>query len=205
MERKWKWDEITGVFLFALGAGMLLVSVFLSFSSDIWYDELYTMGLACQPLGRLVSITARDVHPPLYYIIVKIFLQFFGLAGGEGQTAAAKIASVVPFFLCLFYSGWKVRKYFGWLPAGLFAFLLPAMPKLADYTVEVRMYGYCFSSRRLCCTHMGWPGAAGGGSGETGRRWPSMPLGPVTPIILPVWLPVWFICTCLWHCWQKAG
>ena len=35
MERKWKWDEITGVFLFALGAGMLLVSVFLSFSSDI--------------------------------------------------------------------------------------------------------------------------------------------------------------------------
>ncbi|MDE6203159.1 MAG: hypothetical protein K2G19_06750, partial [Lachnospiraceae bacterium] len=36
----------------------------------------------------------------------------------------------------------KVRKHFGLSCAGLFAFLVITMPKLADYTVEVRMYGY---------------------------------------------------------------
>ena len=132
------------------------------------------MGLGCLPLGRLVSITARDVHPPLYYIIVKIFLQFFGLAGGEGQTAAAKIASVVPFFLCLFYSGWKVRKYFGWLPAGLFAFMLPAMPKLADYTVEVRMYGYALFFVTAAMLHA-YGLARGSGRGQWGN-WAALAL-----------------------------
>ena len=67
MERKWKWDEITGVFLFALGAGMLLVSVFLSFSSDIWYDELYTMGLACSPWGGWFPLR-RGMYIPRFII-----------------------------------------------------------------------------------------------------------------------------------------
>ena len=42
----------------------------------------------------------------------------------------------------MIYAITKVRKNFGMLTAGLFCFLLPAMPKLADYTVEVRMYGW---------------------------------------------------------------
>ncbi len=127
----------------AAGAVMLGVSVFLCFSSDIWYDELFTMGLAAQPLGDLVSITARDVHPPLYYMIVRLFL-LMGKAvfGSMDQVIAAKLVSVLPFLLCMIYSVTKVRRHFGMLSAGLFAFLLPAMPQMADYTVEVRMYGY---------------------------------------------------------------
>ena len=78
-KRKYKpgWDEILGIALLLLSAGLLAVSVFLCFSDDIWYDELFTMGLASQPFGELISITARDVHPPLYYVIVKLFLIFF--------------------------------------------------------------------------------------------------------------------------------
>lgn len=142
MSRKLGWEEITGIFLFMAGAGMLGVSVFLSFSSDIWYDEVFTMGLAGQSLKGLVSTTARDVHPPLYYIIVKLFLLLFSSAGREGQVIIAKLVSVFPFFLCLLYSAVKVRKNFGMLSAGIFAFLLISMPQMADYTVEIRMYGY---------------------------------------------------------------
>lgn len=143
MKQKLKWDEITGLFLLAVSTGLLGVSVFLCFSGDIWYDELFTMRLAEQSLGGLISMTARDVHPPLYYIIVKLFLALLGgMKGSMYRAAAAKLVSVLPFFLCFVYALTKVRKHFGLLSAGVFCFLLITMPQMADYTVEVRMYGY---------------------------------------------------------------
>jgi len=158
MKRKLTWDEILGIVLLMLALGLLAVSVFLCFCDDIWYDELFTMGLAGQSFGELISITARDVHPPLYYIIVKYFLMLTRLFGvdtkavpAEGwhlasagylPVVAAKLASVLPFFLCLLYGATKVRRHFGLLAAGLFGFLILSMPRLGEYTVEVRMYGY---------------------------------------------------------------
>lgn len=151
MKDKPTWDEILGVWLWLLAAGFLAVSVFLCFGADIWYDELFTMGLANQSFGELISITARDVHPPLYYIIVKLFLMLFRAVGGKGTVSSAaglnpvvvvKLASTVPFVLCLCYGAGKVRRHFGLLAAGLFCFLLLSMPALGGYTVEMRMYGY---------------------------------------------------------------
>ncbi len=141
MKRRLSWDETAGILLLALSAGLLCISVFLCGGSDLWYDELFTMGLAKSPLDELISITARDVHPPLYYMIVKLFLTVFGGRMGS-EVTVAKLASVLPFFLCLSYALTKVRKYFGMFAAGLFSFLLVTMPQLADYTVEVRMYGW---------------------------------------------------------------
>lgn len=143
MKQRLKWDDYIGILLLAVSVILLGISVFLSFSSDIWYDELFTMGLGTRSLGELISVTARDVHPPLYYMIVKLFLGLSGMAGGSvDQVVAAKLVSVLPFFLCLVYAAVKIRKNFGLLPAGLFGFLLLTMPQMADYTVEVRMYGY---------------------------------------------------------------
>ena len=76
MKTKASWKDIVGAALLLAGIVMLGVSVFLCFSGDIWYDELFTMGLAGQSLSELTAITAADVHPPLYYMIVKGFLSF---------------------------------------------------------------------------------------------------------------------------------
>lgn len=161
MRRKLTWDEVLGILLFLLAACFLAVSVFLCFSDDIWYDELFTMGLAGQSFGELISVTARDVHPPLYYMIVKLFLMLFqalgicpasvpggGLQDGVGgmtvisPVTVARLVSVLPFLLCLVYGAVKVRRRFGMLTAGLFCFLLLTMPQLPGYTVEARMYGW---------------------------------------------------------------
>lgn len=142
MKRKLNWDEVIGILFFLISVGMLSFSVYFCFSSDIWYDELFTMGLAGQSCGELVSMTARDVHPPLYYLIVKLFLTGTAEGGLLLQVTLAKLSSCFPFFLCMFFSMFKIRKNFGLLTAGLFSFLLIAMPQMANYTVEVRMYGY---------------------------------------------------------------
>lgn len=136
-------ENLLGILLFFMSMILLGVCVFLCFCNDIWYDELFTMGLANQSLSDLISMTARDVHPPLYYLFVKLSLIASGAFGGSvNQVVVAKLVSVLPFFMCLIYGVTVVRKNFGWLTAGLFSFLLITMPNVAGYIVEVRMYGF---------------------------------------------------------------
>lgn len=143
MRAKLKREEVIGIIFFVLSAAMVCASaLFLCRGSDIWYDEMFTLGLANQPLGELISITAGDVHPPLYYMIVKLFLTLGGGGSLEIQIALAKLASVVSFGLCVLLAAVKIRKNFGLFVSGVFSFLLVSMPQLSGYLVEMRMYGF---------------------------------------------------------------
>ena len=142
MKQRELWKDITGYVLFGISLFLLGISLFLCGSSDIWYDELFTMGMTQESFKGLVYITSNDVHPPLYYILVKLVLDFLKSPDGATQVIAAKLVSMIPFGLCLVYAMTIVRKHFGMLTAGLFSFLLMTMPNLPEYTVEVRMYGW---------------------------------------------------------------
>lgn len=143
MKQRLAWKDTIGILFFAAGIIMLGIAVYLCRGSDIWYDELFTMGLADQSFGGLISVTARDVHPPLYYILVKLALMANEAAGGlVGPVTVAKLTSVLPFVLAMILSATEIRKQFGLLSAGLFSFLLVSMPQMSDYIVEIRMYGY---------------------------------------------------------------
>ena len=135
--------DLMGMVLFLLAVVMAVCSLNLCASTDIWYDELFTMGFIEQPVGRLLELAARDVHPPLYYLIVKAVVEavhFF--APGVNSVMIAKAVSVLPYFGLLGYAAVLVRKRDGWLCAGLTAFCLLAMPQMSNYTTEIRMYGW---------------------------------------------------------------
>lgn len=140
---KRKWWNLAGILLWTAAVAMLVVSVFLSFSNDIWYDEMFTMGLISKPYRELINIAARDVHPPLYYCIVKLAVDITTVAfPGADAVIIAKLVSVLPFLFLLLLSLTGIRRNFGMLSGGLFAFLILSMPNLPDYTVEIRMYGW---------------------------------------------------------------
>ena len=42
------------------------------FNNSIWLDEAFSMSMIQQNFGEMIYNTAIDVHPPLYYIILKI-------------------------------------------------------------------------------------------------------------------------------------
>ncbi len=141
--------KIVGAAFYFAALFLLIQSVILSFSTDIWYDELFSMEFAARPVAELISLTARDVHPPLYYMIVRMFLlmgQGLGIVGGApGQLAPeilAKLVSILPFFILMIYSLTTVRKHFGLLASGLFSFAIISMPQLPEYTTEIRMYSW---------------------------------------------------------------
>lgn len=145
MEKKAKYSgrDIAGFIL--LGASLIMLgrSMMLCFSNDIWYDELFTVGMVEHSYGELVRFTAADVHPPLYYCIVKLFVDLCKLVVPKaGTVIPAKIVSVLPYVILLCYAVTFLRKRFGLFVGGMFLFCVTAMPQLPAYTVEVRMYGW---------------------------------------------------------------
>lgn len=139
--KSWKAGEWAGVILLALSLLLLFRAVFACFSTDIWYDELFTMGLTDHSFGALTGITARDVHPPFYYYYVKLIRELGAiLFPSFSGIITAKLGSVFFFFLLWLYGVTKVRRNFGFMSAGIFCFCIVAMPQLSQYTTEIRMY-----------------------------------------------------------------
>ncbi|MDE6602427.1 MAG: hypothetical protein K2K90_09755 [Lachnospiraceae bacterium] len=160
--------DIAGYLLLGISVVLLGRSLMLCFSNDIWYDELFTVGMVEHSYGEMVRFTAADVHPPLYYCIVKLFVELCKLiAPGAGTVIPAKIVSVVPYFILLLYAVTLMRRRFGMFAGGLFLFCVTAMPQLSAYTVEIRMYGWALLFVTAAFLHAGEIAAA---VTETGRR-----------------------------------
>lgn len=135
------YEDWFGMVFFAAALGMLLVSVRLCFADGIWYDELFTMGLTEKGFGELTALTARDVHPPVYYYFVKAVREAVqGIIQGADGIVIGKICSILPLAGLFAYGVTMVRRRFGWLCSGLFVFGITSMPSLSQYTVEIRMY-----------------------------------------------------------------
>ena len=133
--------DAVGWLFFGIALTMLLNSIRLCFCNDIWYDELFTVGMAEHSYGELIHFTAKDVHPPLYYCIVKFVLNLCKLIIPSADSVIViKLVSVLPYFFMLAYGLFFLRKKFGTFVMGLFLFCVLSMPQMSAYTVEMRMY-----------------------------------------------------------------
>lgn len=73
--------NVCGILMYLIAAAMLVFSGYLCFSPDIWYDELFSVQFAIRPISEMIRLTAADVHPPLYYIIVHFLIVAFDHLG----------------------------------------------------------------------------------------------------------------------------
>ncbi|MCR4902770.1 MAG: hypothetical protein K6A23_07925 [Butyrivibrio sp.] len=140
--KKSKLNDIFGIILYII-AGLLLVNcIRLCDSSDVWYDEIFSMEFVTRPMSGMLAIAMQDVHPPLYYILVRIAEVIAGGIGIDDTIAVAKFMSVVPYILLMVYGITIIRKRFNMLTAGLFAVMVIGMPQMYDMTLEIRMYSW---------------------------------------------------------------
>lgn len=176
--------DILGYLLLGISVVLLGRSLMLCFSNDIWYDELFTVGMIGHSYGELVELTARDVHPPLYYMITKFFVDLCKLIlPGVHAVAAAKMVSVLPYFVLLLYSVTFIRKRFGIFTGGVFLFCVVSMPQLSGYTVEVRMYSWALLFVTAAFLH-GY-GAVQGPEDEEDRRHGRLPAAAYGAVDVP--------------------
>lgn len=115
--------------------GSLFLYLPLTFGHSFWYDEAYTLELVKHRFSEIWEITAADVHPPLYYILLKIFLIPFG-----DSMFMAEVFSMIPFVLIIAIGGFQLKKLFDAETAVLFMFLFFLFPYTMSYAVEIRMY-----------------------------------------------------------------
>ncbi|MBR5359682.1 MAG: hypothetical protein IK123_02230 [Lachnospiraceae bacterium] len=133
--------NIAGIICFAVSLiAILSVCRFIS-GDDIWYDETFSMGFIRGGFADIISLTAKDVHPPFYYMYLKAFTYVYTALLGDGALIqGAKAASIIPwlglFVLALTY----IRKRYGVFVAGFFMMLVSLMPQLDTYYTEIRMY-----------------------------------------------------------------
>lgn len=136
--------ELAGIVLLAVSFLILGRMAFFCFSSDIWYDEVFSVKVLSLSYTEITEFTARDVHPPLYYWYLKCFVQAGGWLTGrltsETVVYFAKLASLIPMAGLWLLAVTKIGRRFGLFTAGIFSFCVYTMPQLTAYGVEIRMY-----------------------------------------------------------------
>ena len=136
------YTEYLGKFLFIVSFAILGLMIFLFIQKPFLHiDEWFTRGLLNIPLLDLIHVTASDVHPPLYYITVWVpvtILNFLHIP--YDLVFVMKMMSALPYIILYIISFTKIRKDYGWLAGGLFAFMLLAMGDLFTVFSIARMY-----------------------------------------------------------------
>ncbi len=102
----------------------------------LWGDEGWSIYFVVQPLGQLLALTAADIHPPLYYLLLKAWLALTGL-GPE----TARLFSVAAGTLLIPTTAALGRQLLGRRAAPLAAAVTALAPPAVYYAQEVRMYG----------------------------------------------------------------
>lgn len=119
------------------------IQLMFCFSPFLWGDPAATLCIIDRSYGEIVSLTATDVHPPLYYFIVRAFIDLATfIAPSLSTITAGKMASVVPFFIMLLLCMTVVRKRWGWYAAGMGSLAVVGVSPLIEFGTEIRMYGW---------------------------------------------------------------
>ncbi len=118
------------------------------FQNSLWFDEAYTVGLVQQPFGELLRISTYDVHPPLYYLLLKLFASVFGYS-----IPVLRLFSVLGAALltCL---GWThIRSDFGPKIGFWFSFFALFCGETMAYALQIRMYTWLPLFVTLCAIY----------------------------------------------------
>ncbi|HSH23186.1 MAG TPA: glycosyltransferase family 39 protein [Acidimicrobiales bacterium] len=121
----------------ALGGLMALTAFLWGRGRGVWFwiDEGITVGVASQPLADIPASLRLDGAPPLYYLILNVWMSAFGTSEAVTHTLSLLFAvAVVPAAL---WAGWSL---FGRRAGWICALLAAVNPYLADYANETRMY-----------------------------------------------------------------
>lgn len=108
-----------------------------SINTNIWFDECYSVAAVSNDISDTVGILTDDVHPFLYYFMLKALTVFTG----DSIIAMRLFSALGMWLLCL--TGYThVRRYIS-EPMGLFFSLFCAVsPASVKYAGEIRMYSF---------------------------------------------------------------
>jgi mannosyltransferase len=115
---------------------VLVVGVALRFfvRSHLWLDETLSVEIARLPLRRIPGALRHDGAPPLYYVLLHLWMRVFG-TGDWAVRAFSGVASTAMIPL-MWFAGRRIGPRIAW-PAVV---LVASSPFAVHYATETRMY-----------------------------------------------------------------
>ncbi len=125
-------DYIAHILLLLAGAVILLGGCF---QNSLWFDEAYTVGMMSHTLPEGMKWATFDVHPHLYYFLLKIFTMIFG-----NSLPVMRVFSAIGGILFVSLGLTHIRRDFGKSVGFWFSFCAIFSASTLFYAIEIRMY-----------------------------------------------------------------
>lgn len=117
----------------------------LIFNDNIWFDESYTLSLIQHDYNDIIEILKSDMHPPLYFLSLKVFCNIFGYS-----ICVSKIFSVLGYIATLLLGCTIYKKRFGNYTSILYMLIISACPMTLYFAVQQRAYSWCIFFVTFC-------------------------------------------------------
>jgi len=128
-------DRLIPAILLATGAVALVLRTVSLGTKGMWLDEAYGVNLVRRPLGALIEQLSLESTPPLYYLLLDLWIHCFG-------TSALAVRSLSTAFSLagIALIGLIAVRYLSVRTAAMAMTLLAFTPLHVYYAQEVRMY-----------------------------------------------------------------
>ena len=111
--------------------------LFLLDGQSLWWDEGISLHLATSSFAEIVANRAANIHPPLYFFLLKIWVMLTGTT-----SFAARYFSVLASFLQVVLVYALLRDWFGRRTAVIGLVLTAVYALSIVYAQEVRVYAF---------------------------------------------------------------
>jgi mannosyltransferase len=130
-------QDRVGIELKVVVAVAIAIGVALRFiaPSPLWLDEALSVNIAQLPIGDIPEALRHDGHPPLYYVLLHLWMQLAG-TGDDAVRALSGIISTASLPFAYLVGRRAGGRSLGWITLGLFALC----PFVLRYATETRMY-----------------------------------------------------------------
>lgn len=108
------------------------------FIQSLWRDEAFSYFLAKRNIFEIVSLTAKDFNPPLYYLLLHFWIKIFGSSEIALRSLSLIFYWATIYVIFLFLN--KIFKIKNKLLLSLSLIFFIANPLLIYYAFEARMY-----------------------------------------------------------------
>lgn len=122
---------LSGLLLLAFGLRMFRIE-----SQSIWWDEGISLDLATSPLPHIILNRAANIHPPLYFILLKGWVALTGTTSFAARSSAAFLSLLQVPVAYAVTKRWFRSERVGWLTA----VFITLSPLSIIYAQEIRVY-----------------------------------------------------------------
>lgn len=126
--------RIAHIAIILVGAAALAI---VAHYDAIWFDESYSIAIAQHPFAEIVEIGSSDVHPVLYYCLLRVVFLVFGQ-----NVYAFRLVSVVGTIALSLLGYTHVRKDLGRACGMVFSALVYLIPWSVHIALQIRMYSW---------------------------------------------------------------